>query len=180
MPTSIHSPDQIPEFCFVCDRYGDEDRIVTMVGLMQALVSVVQARQDALRCIIVGRHKFVFLVREHLILVGVVSSHESSQQMLLQLNYVYSQLLSVLTHSQLVRIFKHRRNYDLRRMLTGAEKFFGNLLDLMDHDPSFLLGAVRCLPLDTSVRDIVAQSIAQHAKVKVSPVSCTFCHILCL
>ena len=154
--------------CFACARYGDEDRIVTMVGLMQALVSVVQASQDALRSIIVGRHKFVFLVREQLILVGVVSSAESCQQMFHQLTYVYSQLLSVLTHSQLVRIFKDRRNYDLRRMLTGAEKFFNNLLDLMDHDPSFLLGAVRCLPLDSSVRDIVAQSIAQHAKVKVN------------
>ena len=146
---------------------------------MQALVSVIQSRQDSLRCIVVGQHKFVFLVREHLILVGVVSSHESCQQMLLQLNYVYSQLLSVLTYSQLVRIFKHRRNYDLRRMLTGAEKFFSNLLDLMDYDPSFLLGAVRCLPLDTAVRDVVAQSIAQHAKVKVTAVSYIFFHWLC-
>ena len=80
---------------------------------------------------------------------------------------IHFQVLSVLTYSQLSRIFKQRHNYDLRRLLTGAEKFFDNLLDLMDCDASFLLSAVRCLPLDSHVRDIISQSIAQHAKVKV-------------
>ncbi len=141
---------------------------MTIMGVLQALVSFVQDSKDLIRCIVAGDHKFVFLVRDHLILVGVINTKESVHQILLQLNYVYNQVLSVLTYSQLSRIFKQRRNYDLRRLLTGAEKFLDNLLSLMDSEPSFLLGAVRCLPLDSHVRDTIAQSIAQHAKVKVS------------
>lgn len=74
----------------------------------------------------------------------------------------------MLTHSALAKIFKQRRNYDLRRLLTGAEKFFDNLLNLLDTEPGLLLTAVRCLPLDSSVRDNISQSIVQNAKVKVS------------
>ena len=149
-------------------RYGNEDKLVTIFGVMQALVSFVLDKKDLLRCIVAGDHKFVFLVRDHLILVAVSRTHESMQQLLLQLSYVYNQVLSVLTHSQLSRIFKQRHNYDLRRLLTGAEKFFDNLLNLIDHDPSLLLGAVRCLPLSSQVRDTIAQSIVQHTKVKVN------------
>ena len=153
--------------CFYL-RYGTEDKLVTLMGVMQALISVVQDNKDLLRCIVAAQHKFVFLVREQLLLVGVVSSTESLAQVLLQLNYLYNQVLSVLTYSQLARIFKQRRNYDLRRLLTGAEKFLDNLLNLMDRDPCFFLSGIRCLPLESNVRDIISQSIVQHAKVKVS------------
>ena len=155
-------------FLFLSCRHGNEDKLVTIFGVMQALVSFVQDGKDNIRSIIAGGHKFVFLVREHLILVAVANTYESKHQLTLQLQYVYNQILSVLTLSQLARIFKQRRNYDLRRLLTGSEKFIDNLLDLMDCDPSFLLGGVRCLPLDSHTRDTVAHSVAQHAKVKVS------------
>ncbi len=137
------------------------------MGVLQALVSVVSDSKDLVRCIVAGEHKFVFLVREHLTLVAVSRSRESMHHLLLELTYIYNQVLSILTLSQLNRIFEQRRNYDLRRLLTGAEKFIDSLLDLMDHDASFFLGAVRCLPLDASVRDQIANSIAQNAKVKV-------------
>ncbi|KAK7102484.1 protein SAND-like [Littorina saxatilis] len=150
----------------IYSRHGKEDKLVTIMGVMQALVSFVQDAKDQLRSIVAGQHKFVFLVRDHLILVGVTRGMDSTQQMLLQLMYVYNQVISVLTHSSLNKIFKQRRNYDLRRLLTGAEKFFDNLLNLMDTEPGLLLTAVRCLPLDSSVREIIAQSIVQNAKLK--------------
>ena len=62
------------------------------MGVMQALVSVVQDAKDNLRSIIAGQHKFVFLVRDHLLLVGVTRGMDSTQQMLLQLMYVYNQV----------------------------------------------------------------------------------------
>ena len=158
------------KFCLRCFRYGSEDKLVTVMGVMQALVSFVQDGDDNIRCIVAGNHKFVFLVRDPLLLVGVTSGSDSIQQTLLQLSYVHSQVLSVLTHNSLLKIFKERRNFDLRRLLTGAEKFFDNLLNLIDTEPGFLLGAVRCLPLDSSVREIIAQSIVQHGKVKVNSV----------
>lgn len=138
------------------------------MGVMQALVSFVSASKDSIRSIVAGDYRFVFFVREHVYLVAVSRGLESVQQLLLQLSYVYNQILSVLTISTLHKIFKQRRNYDLRRMLSGSEKFIDNLLNLMEHDPSFKLQAVRCLPLDYQVRDSIAQAIIQHAKVKVS------------
>ena len=62
------------------------------MGVMQALVSFVQDAKDNIRSIIAGQHKFVFLVRDHLILVGVTRGMDSTQQMLLQLMYVYNQV----------------------------------------------------------------------------------------
>ena len=135
---------------------------------MQALVSFVQdSGHDMIRSIIVADHRVVFLHQEHLILVCVSRGSESDRQIRIQLNYLYNQILSVLTSSSLKKIFKQRRNYDLRRQLSGSEKFLDNLLNMMDTEPGLLLSAVRCLPLESSTRDMIAQSIVQCAKVKV-------------
>ncbi|XP_052068147.1 vacuolar fusion protein MON1 homolog A-like [Mytilus californianus] len=150
----------------IYSRHGQEDKLVTIMGVLQALISFVSAAKDSMRSIVAGDHKFVFLVREHIYLVAVSKGLESVQQLVLQLSYIYNQILSVLTFTSLQKIFKQRRNYDLRRMLSGSEKFIDNLLNLMDHDPSFKLQAVRCLPLDSPVRESIAQSIIQHARVK--------------
>ncbi|KAK8722071.1 hypothetical protein OTU49_012464 [Cherax quadricarinatus] len=71
-------------------RYGKEDRLVTLFGLMQALVSFVADSDDVIRCIVAGEHKFVFLVRSPLILVAVSHSVASIAQLLMQLTgYLY-------------------------------------------------------------------------------------------
>ncbi|XP_045167306.2 vacuolar fusion protein MON1 homolog A-like [Mercenaria mercenaria] len=151
----------------VYSRYGNEDKLVTIFGVMQALVSFVQdSAHDTLRSIVVGDHRIVFLQLEHIILVCVTRGAESDRQIRIQLHYLYNQVLSVLTLSSLKKIFKQRRNYDLRRQLSGSEKFLDSLLNMMDTEPGLLLGAVRCLPLENATRDMIAQSIVQHGKVK--------------
>ncbi|XP_054711545.1 vacuolar fusion protein MON1 homolog A-like [Uloborus diversus] len=148
-------------------RHGNEDNLVTLMGVMQALVSFVQQNGDTIRSIHAEDKKFVFLHRVPLILVAVSSTKASVPQLLSQLTYVYNQITSVLTYSNLNRIFEQRRNYDLRRLLGGAEKFLDRLVDVMDKDPSFLLNAVRCLPLDNSIREVIAQTLTQYCgKIK--------------
>ena len=138
------------------------------MGVMQALVSFVQDSKDVPRCITAGKHKFVFMAKEHVILVAAARTNESILQVHHQLQYIYNQMISVLTFKQLERIFQQRRNYDLRRLLTGAEKFFDNLMTMMESEPSCILGAVSCLQLETSMRDLISSTIAQNAKLKVS------------
>lgn len=162
----------------LCFRHGSEDKLVTMMGVMQALVSCVQDNHDNIRCVIAGEHKCVFLVRGPIILVAVTRTQESMQQILFQLTYVYNQILSVLTYTQLSKIFKQRQNYDLRRLLAGAEKFIDNLLNVMDKDACFLLGAVRCLPLPSAVRDTIGQSIVRYASVKVGTIYLFMVHCM--
>lgn len=145
----------------IYSRYGSEDKLVTIFGVMQALVSFVQTNQDTIRSIHAGNSKFVFLIKGPIILVSVSRTTESVAQLVLQLTYVYNQVVSVLTSSQLNRIYEQRRNYDLRRLLAGAERLIDHLLNFMEREPAFLLGAVKCLPLTPSVRDSITQTIVQ-------------------
>lgn len=145
----------------IYSRYGSEDKLVTIFGVMQALVSFVQTSQDTIRSIHAGNTKFVFLIKGPVILVSVSRTTESVSQLVLQLTYVYNQVVSVLTSSQLTRIYEQRRNYDLRRLLTGAERLIDHLINFMEREPAFLLVAVKCLPLTPSVRDSITQTIVQ-------------------
>ncbi|XP_071941673.1 protein SAND-like [Antedon mediterranea] len=146
-------------------RHGSGDKLVTLMGVMQALVSFISVNKNTLRLIVAGDHKFVFMVRSPLILVAVANSQESHQQVYTQLTCVYNQILSVLTLTTLQKAFHKRHNYDLRRLLTGTEKFLDNLCTIMETDPCFLLSGVRCLRLESQIRDQVSSSL-QSAKLK--------------
>lgn len=64
---------------------GSEEKLNTLFGLLQALVSVVQSGDDCIKSITAKNTKFVFLVRSPLILVGVNKSKRSEHQILNQL-----------------------------------------------------------------------------------------------
>lgn len=66
-------------------RYGNEDKLVTIFGVMQALVSFIQIENDLIRSIHAGNMKYVFLVKGPLILVCVARSSDSVTQIILQL-----------------------------------------------------------------------------------------------
>nr|CAG4641586.1 EOG090X03TW [Eurycercus lamellatus] len=148
-------------------RHGNEEQLVTLFGVMQALVSVVEDGQDSMETLLAGDTKFVFLHKPPLILVAVSKMKDSIQQLQLQLQYIFNQISSVITETQLERIFQQRRNYDLRRLLAGSERLMDNLVNYMDNDYSVLLGAVKCLPMPSSDRDAVTQTIHQQcSKIK--------------
>lgn len=65
--------------------HGSEEKLNTLFGLLQALVSVVQSGDDSIRSITARNTKFVFLVKSPLILVGVNKLKRSEQQILNQL-----------------------------------------------------------------------------------------------
>lgn len=94
-------------------------------------------------------------------LVAVARTRQSAQELAQELLYIYYQILSLLTGAQLSHIFQQKQNYDLRRLLSGSERITDNLLQLMARDPSFLMGAARCLPLAAAVRDAVSASLQQ-------------------
>ncbi|XP_012530891.1 protein SAND [Monomorium pharaonis] len=151
----------------IYSRYSSEDKLVTVMGVMQALVSFVQAGSDMIRSVHAGDTNFVFVMKGPLILVAVSKTLESVPQLTLQLTYVYNQIISVLTQSQLNRVYDQRRNFDLRRLLSGSERLIDHLLNFMDREPAFFLGAIKCLPLLPSMRSSITQTIIQTcAKIK--------------
>lgn len=149
----------------VYSRYGSEESLSSTIGVMMALVSFLEAEKNAIRSIHADGYTVVFVRRSPLVLVAVARTRQSEQEIAQELLYIYYQIVSLLTWTQLNHIFQQKQNYDLRRLLAGSERITDNLLDLMSHDPSFLMGAVRCLPLSASIRDVVSTSL-QQAKAK--------------
>lgn len=91
----LHDPDWLNqrEHFFVLSSagkpiyslHGNEDKLATLYGVMQALVSVVQANQDVIMSIHAIGIKFVFLLKGPLILVAASRRNLSVQQIQLQL-----------------------------------------------------------------------------------------------
>ncbi|XP_062251622.1 vacuolar fusion protein MON1 homolog A [Platichthys flesus] len=140
-------------------RYGTEEALSSTVGVMIALVSFVEAEKNIIRSIHADGCKVVFLSKSPLVLVGVYRTCQSDKELLRELQYIYYQIVSLLTLTQLNHIFQHKQNYDLRRLLAGSEYLTDNLLLRLDRDPGLLLSAVTCLPLATSARDVVSSSL---------------------
>lgn len=149
----------------VYSRYGSEEALSSTMGVMMALVSFLEAEKNAIRSIHADGYKVVFVRRSPLVLVAVAQTRQSEQEIAQELLYIYYQILSLLTWTQLNHIFQQKQNYDLRRLLAGSERITDNLLDLMARDPSFLMGAARCLPMAAGVRDAVSTCL-QQAKAK--------------
>lgn len=66
------------------------------MGVMQALVSFVQAGSDMIRSVHAGDTNFVFVVKGPLILVAVSKTLESVSQLTLQLTYMLLKMISLL------------------------------------------------------------------------------------
>ncbi|KAL0978703.1 hypothetical protein UPYG_G00174110 [Umbra pygmaea] len=141
----------------IYSRYGSEEALSSTMGVMMALVSFVQSSDNTIRSVYSDGRTVVFMQKGPLVLVSVSSSRQSEQQLRGELLYVYYQIISMLTQASIARIFKNKKNYDLRRLLAGSEKILDGLLNLVDSDPSFLLAAVHCLPLASSLRDSLSQ-----------------------
>ncbi|KAF3689990.1 Vacuolar fusion protein MON1 -like protein B [Channa argus] len=143
----------------IYSRYGSEEALSSTMGVMMALVSFVQSGDNIIRSVYSEEHIVVFLQKGPLVLVCVSSSRQSEEQLRAELLYVYYQIISMLTQASISRIFEHKKNYDLRRLLAGSEKILDGLLNLVDSDPSFLLAAVHCLPLASSLRESLSQTL---------------------
>ncbi|KAJ8258606.1 hypothetical protein COCON_G00176180 [Conger conger] len=121
--------------------------------------------KNIIRSIHAEGYKVVFLRKSPLVLVGVSRTRQSERELTRELLYIYYQIISLLTLTQLTHVFQLKQNYDLRRLLAGSEHLTDNLLRLLDRDPGLLLSAVTCLPLPSSTRDTISSSL-QAAKAK--------------
>lgn len=145
----------------IYSRYGNEEALSSTMGVMMALVSFVQSGNNAIRAIHSDKQKVVFLQQGPLVLVSVSRAPQSEEQLRKELQYVYYQIISMLTQASVARIFERKKNYDLRRLLAGSEKILDSLLDLLDTDPGFLLGAVRCVALSSTLRDSLSSILTK-------------------
>ena len=102
------------------------------------------------------------------------------RQLRLHLEYLHLHILSVVTASQLQRIFKQSSNFDLRRLLEGAsslsehadragnDAFMAALIDRLHTDFSIMTSALEVFRIPAAVRDSIAKALAPSpAQIKV-------------
>jgi hypothetical protein len=147
----------------IFSRYGDEDRLVTLMGVMQTLVSFAQLPESSqLNYMKAGRGRIAFLHREPLIFVLVTHTNEHSICLLQQLTYTYHQIISTLTLSRIKQKFLVQPNFDLRRWLSSAEKkLLTNIIDMYERDLGMLMTAAKCLVISANIRSQIGQIVAQ-------------------
>lgn len=155
--------------------HGNEDKLATLYGVMQAIVSVVQSNdEDNLKAIHAGGVRFIFLVKSPIILVAVSRTKKSVPQIQMLLHDVFNQIVSTLTLSTLTKVYENRKNFDLRRLLSGSERLIHHLLltdvktkGISNNSFIFLTHSIRILPLQSGMRDNIVSAIQNNcSKIK--------------
>ncbi|KAG2010039.1 vacuolar fusion protein MON1 [Coprinopsis cinerea AmutBmut pab1-1] len=144
----------------------DQDNTASVIGVMQALISVFIDDGDKIRCINAGPTRITFLQRSPLYYVCVSSWGEPESTTRAHLEYLHLQILSIVTASQLKRIFERRTNFDLRRLLNGAEPFMNSMLERVESDLAMTMSSLGSLKLDPGLRKKIAETIMPSSKIK--------------
>ncbi|KAL1760434.1 vacuolar fusion protein MON1 [Schizophyllum commune] len=152
---------------FVSADGPDAERFTTTFGIMQALISVFIDDGDKLRCINAGGTRITFLQRAPLYYACVSSWGEPESVTRTHLDYLHLQILSIVTAAQLRRIFERRTNFDLRRLLNGAEGFLSSLLERMELDLALSTSSLWCLRLDLGLRKRIAEALIPPSKKEI-------------
>jgi vacuolar fusion protein MON1 len=100
----------------IFSRHGDEQELVTTFGLLQAIISIVQDSGDSIKCIRSKRRKIVYFLRGSLYFVAISSTNEPEAVLSSQLEFMYSQILLVLT-ARVHDILENNSSRDLRDLL---------------------------------------------------------------
>ena len=100
----------------IFSSYGDEQDMATTFGLLQAVLSMVIDSGDSIKFIQAGQRKIVFLVKQSLYFVCISSTNEPEVVLLKQLQFLYSQILLVLT-AKVHDVLEKNPSTDLRQLL---------------------------------------------------------------
>ncbi|KAF9049532.1 DUF254-domain-containing protein [Hymenopellis radicata] len=137
----------------------ESDSFTTTIGIMQALISVFIDDHDKLKCINAGNTRITFLQRTPLYYVCASSWGEPESVTRSHLEFLHLQILSIVTASQLHRIFERRTNFDLRRLLDGTETFLHSMLAKLEFDLAMATSSLHCLKMDAVTRKRVADAL---------------------
>ena len=99
--------------------HGDEQEMVTSFGLLQAVVSIASDAGDRIKFIRAGNRKIVYCIRKSLYFICISSTGEPEVILLKQLQFLYQQILLVLT-SKIHQRLHNNPSTDLRQLL-GAD-----------------------------------------------------------
>ncbi|KAF8582823.1 DUF254-domain-containing protein [Ramaria rubella] len=181
-----YSPEQFPQRqyfvltdagkpVFVSRSSTATEDFTSIAGITSALISVFadnplsstpSTTPDKLRCINAGPTRITFFLRPPLYYVCVSKWKEPESVTRTHLEYIHLQIISVLTASQLRRIFERRTNFDLRRLLEGTETFLNTLLSRLQSTLAFCttFSSLSSLRIDPSIRNRAGDALVPNSK----------------
>lgn len=124
------------------------------MGVITAIISNFQRIGENVQFIQAGPWKFVFVIKGPIYLICISRTSESVQQLVNQLNYAHTQILSVLTGS-VNQLLQDRPAYDIRQLMGGTESLLTDLLNEADRSYCFLLDSLSVLRLPRVLRSKV-------------------------
>ncbi|KAJ3449777.1 sand protein-related [Anaeramoeba flamelloides] len=138
-------------------RYGSSSKLSSFICVPQALVAFVTDLGDEIKSLKAGKHNIVFDIKGPIILVCVSKLDESTEQILKQLKYLYSQIVFFLSIRG-IEMLNDRPQLDLRVYLGGTYKFFDSLIHRMN-SYDFITDSTKFLKLGISIREKVANAL---------------------
>lgn len=147
--------------------HGKDEQVMSYMGIVHTIINYFQLKNSSdIKTISssVSRQKFAFLNRSPIILMAYSTRGETSNELINQLDFLHSYLLSSLSQRQVLRVFNKRENFDLRNFLESTD--FENLDEICSlicekFYPDVLLGALQCLTLRKSYRSQLHDSMWQ-------------------
>ncbi|KAJ9091294.1 hypothetical protein QFC20_007671 [Naganishia adeliensis] len=160
-----------------CSHTADEESLTRMMGVAQAIISIHDEDGDKLQSITHGRMKITFLLGDPLYLFCVSEWNEPDFVLRCHLEYLYLQTISIVTSSQLIRMFQRRSNFDLRRLLDGrrdsskdlrrlgSEPSLYSLIGQMQSDFTFFTSSLQPLRMSPFLREAAANALVPPTKI---------------
>ncbi|ODN75472.1 hypothetical protein L202_06607 [Cryptococcus amylolentus CBS 6039] len=142
------------------------DAVINLMGVAQALISIVAEDGDRMRCILKGRHQIAFLLKSPLYLFCVSDWGEPEHVLRSHLEYIHLHILSVVTSTQLTRAFQRRSNFDLSKLLDGTSHFLTNLITAAQNDFTYLTSTLQPLRMPPAIRDTCAAALMPPSKFR--------------
>ena len=139
----------------IFSRYGDEHELINTFSLLQAIQSIVISSGDSIGCIGARERRILFVERTSLYFVSISSTEEPDIIIYRQLDFMYNQLLLILT-SKFHDIMLKNSSTDLMQLM-GSDS--SQLLQSSCHDtitvPSVAFGAIESFPCPKETRNMI-------------------------
>lgn len=150
----------------IYSMYGSDEEITSFTAIINTVVNYFQLSNSTNIKSITSRRskqKFVFLDKSPIIYMAYTKCGESSNDLINQLDFLHSYLLSSLTERQLNRFFSKRSNFDLRKTLEHSDfENLNEICSLMTEKlyPDLLLNSLQSQPLSKTIRTKIHDTIS--------------------
>lgn len=149
----------------IFSMFGEDKQIVPYMGIINTVVSYFQINETTnIRTIKLNktRQTFAFTNKAPIILMAYSRRGETTNELMTQLDLLYSYLISSINERQLKRLFHNRSNFDLRNYLEVTD--FDNLrqiCSLLSNKlyPDFGLNALQCFVMRKTERARIHDTI---------------------